>query len=98
MLRFENGNGSCILVEQINIRGQSCENCTALIGQGGQKNYGLHSDSYYPSSFDWEFLPTGRNAFVAPGEDHFGLYECVNPAPRCSSSPSSTTQTWCGGH
>ena len=98
ILRFENGSGSCILVEQINIRGQSCKNCTALIGQGGQKNYGLHSDSYYPSHFHCEFRPTESQRCDSPGEDNFGLYECVNEAHRCSSSPSCTTQTWCGGH
>ena len=98
ILRSANGSGSCILVEQINIRGQSCENCTALISQDGPEKFGLHSDSYYSFYFGCEFRPNGSLPCGDLGEDNFGLYSCVNKAHRCSSSQSSSTQTWCGGH
>ena len=98
ILTFASG-GPCVLVERINIRGQSCENCTAYIYQGGQYNFALHSDSYYSTGRGCEFKPTGGTRCVgSSGEDNFGVYKCVNPAHRCSSSHSSTTQTWFGGH
>ena len=94
ILTFESGDGSCVLVEQINIRGQSCESCTAIFFQGGIYNIPLHIDSYQSSRC--EFLPTGGFPCDGPGEDNFGLYNCANPAHRCSSSQSSTTQSWLG--
>ena len=89
---------SCILLERIDIRGQSCENCTALIVQGGQGDIALHCDSYYSRNADCEFQPTESLPCKKYGEDNFGVYDCANPAHRCSSSQSSTTQSWFGGH
>ena len=87
---------SYILVEQINIRGQSCNNCTAFIFQGSGSKYILHSDSYFFTGPGCEFQPTGGLHCGGLGEDNFDAYLCVNPAHRCFSSPSSTTQTWFG--
>ena len=90
---------SCILLERIDIRGQSCENCTAFIVQGGQWNLALHCDSYYSRVRNCEFQPTGSLPCKKNiGEDDFGVYGCANSAHKCSFSQSSTTQSWFGGH
>ena len=86
----------CLLVEQIDIRGQGCEYCTAFISQGGQWKSPLHSDSYHAQQFNCEFQPSGGKSCNGRGEDNFGLYNCVNEDHRCSASQSSTTQTWFG--
>ena len=90
--------GVCIFVEWINIRGQECKNCTAYLGQGGQYKFSLHSDSYYAGDAGCEFAPNKGLSCSGDGEDNFGFYGCVNPAHRCSSSQSATTQTWFGGN
>ena len=95
ILTYASG-GSCILVEEIDIRGESCKNCTAYIVQNFR--YPLHSDSYYSASRSCEFQPAGSLYCGGKGEDNFGFYDCANPAHRCSSAQSSTTQTWFGGH
>ena len=87
---------SCILVEHINIRGQSCEECTLLIYH--DESASMHTDSYYSTTESCHFKPTGGRSCRGLGEDNFGVYYCVNEAHRCSSSKSSTTQTWLGGH
>ena len=86
----------CLLVEQIDIRGQGCEYCTALISQGGKWKSPLHSDSYYAQRFNCEFQPSGSEYCDDHGEDNFGVYGCVNEDHRCSASQSSTTQIWFG--
>ncbi len=83
-------NGVCIEVEWINIRGQMCKNCTALLYNGGSA---FHSDSYRANSKNCEFKPTDS----VYSEDNFGLYSCINQVHRCTSSQSATTQTWFGG-
>ena len=95
ILTYASG-ASCILVEQIDIRGESCKNCTAHIFQNF--HHSLHSDSYFPASLNCEFQPTGGLYCSGYGEDNFGFYDCANPAHRCSSAQSSTTQTWFGRH
>ena len=98
IITFVNG-GMCILVEWINIRGQECKYCTAFLYQGGQYKDTLHSDSYLAAGhFGCEFTPNKGISCNGPGEDNFGYYACVNPAHRCSSSQSATTQTWFGGN
>ena len=88
--------GLCLLVEQIDIRGQGCRDCTVLISQIFY--HSLHSDSYYSASWNCQFGPTGSLSCDGEGEDTFGVYHCANPAHRCSSAQSSTTQTWLGRH
>ena len=88
----------CIFVEWINIRGQECKNCTAVLIQGGQHKFPLHFDSCYAGGQVCEFRPNNCLPCNGYGEDNFGVYDCVNPAHRCSSSQSATTQTWFGGN
>ena len=95
ILTFKN-SGSCILVERIDIRGESCENCTAIFY--GMSNEALHTDSYSSSRAGCEFKPTGALSCGGKGEDNFGVYVCVIPDHRCSSSQLSTTQAWLGGN
>ena len=85
----------CLIVEWINIRGQSCKQCTAFIAQ--DSNHGLHGDSFYAVTKGCEFQPNKSSYCDGIGEDNFGSYLCINKAHRCSSSPSATTQTWLGG-
>ena len=89
-LEFE----GCMLVERIDVRGQSCQNCTAYIRQTSTKTF--HFDSYYVRHC--QFKPSGgKNCAHIGGEDNFGRYSCVRRSHRCSSSPSATTQIWFGG-
>ena len=86
-------SSNCLWVEWINVRGESCMNCTANVRQ--YLNGIFHFDSYYTG--DCDFKPSGSKSCSGGGEDNFGIYECVNTAHRCSSSPSATTQIWFGG-
>ena len=89
-------NRTCSLVEWIDIRRQSCKQCTAYIVHDSQ--YGLHSDSFHAKSRGCEFQPKeSLPCNNRRGEDNFGLYSCINEHHRCSSSPSATTQIWLGG-
>jgi hypothetical protein len=88
-----NDESKCTVVEWIDIRGQSCKQCNAFVIQSYR--YPLHSDSYHPALKGCEFQPI-ESIDTNGGEDNFGYYGCVNPAHRCTSSPTSTTQTWLG--
>ena len=83
---------TCLRVEWIDVRGESCKNCTAKVHQ--HWNNIFHFDPYQASGCD--FQPSGSKSCAGSGEDNFGFYECVNTAHRCTSSPSATTQTWFG--
>ena len=95
ILTYTSG-GSCILVEQIDLREESCRNCTVLICQNF--HHSLHSDSYFSALSNCEFQPTGSLHCRGYGEDNFGFYGCANSAHMRSSAQSSTTQTWFGRH
>ena len=87
------GSGrTCSYVDYVDVRGQNCAKCTVLIIQHTDNPF--HVDSYHTST-NCEFRPTGSSNC---GEDNFGLYNCINSAHRCSSSPTATTQTWLGGY
>jgi hypothetical protein len=88
----------CLFVEWINIRGQECKNCTAFLYQGGPTKRPLHTDSYFAGDAGCEFWPSMGLYCSGDEEDNFGRYQCVNPAHRCSSSQSATTQIWFGGN
>ena len=77
----------CLLTEFVNVRGDECTNCTVLIGYVGTT---LHMDSYFGPEAGCDFGGGISN------EDNFGFYEVQNPAFRCTSSMSSTTQFWLG--
>jgi hypothetical protein len=62
----------CIFVEWINIRGQECKNCTALLVQGGKHKLALHIDSYYARDRGCEFPPNKGFYCSGKGEDNFG--------------------------
>ena len=95
ILTFKN-NTQCPLVELIDVRGQSCSNCTASLSQW---NYILHSDSFYAANRSCQFRPTGvKRCTGTYTEDNFGYYGCINTAHRCSSSETATTQTWLGSN
>lgn len=95
-------NKSCIEVEYIDIRGQHCSNCTALMIQSHNREHcryilPLHFDSYLSQKTPCDFRPTGNLNFNWKGEDNFGLYDAPNNKHRCSASPNATTQTSFGG-
>ena len=88
-------NDRCTSVENLNIRGDFCSNCSVAITQ--DPNDMLYINNYYNevSSCDWQY-PGGYHICGHFGEFNFGFYECVNTYFRCSSSSSSTTQMWFG--
>lgn len=81
----------CIRYEFVDIRGNRCQNCTVY---SPYKNiYGYHIDSWWDVGCDFTARPGG-----VQDEDNFGHYGTRNDAFRCSSSMTSTTQYWIGGH
>ena len=81
----------CIRYELVDILGNRCENCTVYSPY--EEIYGYHIDSWWDEGCDF----TARRGGVED-EDNFGLYLTQNGAFGCSSSPSSTSQYWIGGH
>ena len=81
-------NGFCLLTEFVNVRGHECFNCTVLTGYSSVVS--LHIDSFYGPTKGCDF------GGGIPDEDNFGVYGTQNPAFRCTSSMSSTTQYWLG--
>ena len=82
------GGGSCVMTEYINIHGNECTDCTVWVAYSSI--YGLHIDHWYSSKAGCD-LTGGINS-----EDSFGFYRDTNPAFRCTSSMSSTSQYWLG--
>ena len=81
----------CLFSEFVNVRGNECTNCTVLSAYSNV--WTLHMDSWFGSSKGCEF--NGLSGAVY-NEDNFGNYEATNPAFRCTSSQSSTSQIWLG--
>ncbi|XP_031564311.1 uncharacterized protein LOC116299733 [Actinia tenebrosa] len=86
------GGFTCARVEYINVRGISCQNCTTHFRQTSV----LHAfvDSGYGLNIGCQW--NGRHGAVRYWCDNFGRYDIINPAHRCPSSLSSTTQWWLG--
>ena len=81
-------NGFCLSTEFVNVHGNECSNCTVWCAYSNP--YSLHLDSWYGAS---------QGCDLSGGiydEDNFGWYYTTNPAFRCTSSASSTTQYWLG--
>ena len=86
------GGHTCARVEYINVRGISCHNCTTHFKQNGNSHPFIDSGR---GDCQWNARQGGVNV----GNnwcDNFGKYVVINPAHRCSSSDSSTTQWWLG--
>ena len=81
-------DGFCLLTEFVNVHGNECVNCTVLAVYSS--SFSLHIDSYFGPHDGCDF---GGGIY---DEDNFGLYTTTNPAFRCISSMSSTTQYWLG--
>ena len=82
-------SGFCLLSEFVNVHGNQCTNCTVLCGYSTQYSLNLDSSSHS--------LSNGCDLSGGIGnEDNFGWYAVTNPAFRCTSSASSTTQYWLG--
>jgi hypothetical protein len=97
VLNFENHHKHspvCSLVDYVNIRGDDCAFCTMILFQVRDK-YTFHTDSAGIGAA-CDFQSSGAELCGGGGEDDFGLYGCVNPAHRCSSSADATTQLWFG--
>ena len=84
----------CLHYEYINIRGISCENCTAATKQG---NFSSWTSNSYKSKTEFGCDLDGSPS-VNGSENNFGQYRLntANSAYRCSSSSASTTQHWLG--
>ena len=83
-------DGFCLLSEFINIRGQECTNCTIWVSY--DHLHSLHVDSSLIGYNLGCQFPDGGTY----DEDNFGQYVVTNPAFRCTSSSSSTSQIWLG--
>ena len=79
----------CIRYEFVDIRGNSCQNCTVYSPYGD--SYAYHIDSWWDVGCDF----TARLGGVVD-EDNFGHYGTRNGEFGCSSSMTSTTQYWIG--
>ena len=90
------GGAKCNEVEFVDVRGYNCEDCKAMVSQQADRHFRIESYFSYKND-NCSFKP--KNSLECEnnlGEDNFGFYLCLNPAHRCSSSPTSTTQTWFG--
>ena len=87
------GPDRCAWYELVNIRGNMCVNCTAYSPYSDQ--FGYHIDSWYGKGLGCDF--DGKPNGGIENEDNFGEYSAINPAFRCSSSSTSTTQYRIGG-
>jgi hypothetical protein len=85
---------TCVKVEYINVRGISCENCTAHFRQDPNTHPFVDSGMGKNKGCEWD----GREGAIHETTycDNFGKYKVLNPAHRCTSSLSSTTQWWLG--
>ena len=82
--------GRCRTYEFLNIRGIECQECTA----GTWQRYQWHiksTDSSLTAGCQFD----GTSGAVSK-EQNFGRYFYANPAHRCSSAQTSTTQHWIG--
>ena len=79
----------CLLTEFFNVHGNECSNCTVFAACG--PGIFLHIDSSLGPHRGCDFGGGIDN------EDNFGFYDTTNPAFRCTSSETSTTQYWLGG-
>ncbi|XP_031558375.1 uncharacterized protein LOC116294844 [Actinia tenebrosa] len=91
------GEFVCARVEYINVRGISCENCTAVLKQLANRHIFVDSAKGFYIGCDWD----GREGAIRKTAqnycNNFGFYDTqYNPAHRCTASQSSTTQWWLG--
>lgn len=87
-----NDSGACTQMEYVDVRGNSCADCSAAWWQNSAKLEAFHLDSSVDTcDFD------GREGSVK-SEDNFGYYVTVNTKFRCSVSETSTTNFWLGGY
>ena len=73
---------ACVQVEYINVRGYECSKCTVSCRQYA---YQLTVGSMQQCAFSPPNKPACDPSFR---EDAFGIYGCVSPQHRCSSSPT----------
>ena len=85
------GANFCLLSEFLNIRGNECTNCTVVSAY--KPTNSLHCDSWFSSLEGCDFDGQSGGVF---DENNFGEYGPTNPAFRCTSSVSSTSQFWLG--
>ena len=82
-------DGQCVRVQRMTITGYTCKFCDVHMIQSNE----------LPLHFDGDkSIECGFNEFPYHGntqqKDYFGNYNNIDPVHRCSSSSSSTTQTW----
>ena len=89
--------GQCVPVQRIAITGYICKDCRAHMVQS--KELPLHFYGKASIACGFKKFPQDGQTFCSDNEtqeDYFGNYNCTNPFHKCSSSSSSTTQTWLG--
>lgn len=94
------GKSTCAKVKYINIRGQSCSDCTTHFRQDSSRH--AYVDSGYGENLgcSWTAQEGGIKGDTGLGfiswDDNFGYYLVRNMDHRCSSTSASTTQWWLG--
>lgn len=91
---FHTWDWECKRFEYLNIRGFECHNCTTLTKQKSGKAWVTVSYVSKESGCNFD----GQQGSFVTDENNSGRYRprTVNPAHRCSASPTSTTQYWFG--
>ena len=91
---------SCQKVTYVNIRGSSCTDCTILIAQDDNIDFGIAS--YYSEHGIKPKCDFVNSPGVKDNEGSFGLFtneggiNNINTGHRCSAGPAATTQYWFG--
>lgn len=95
------GGSACNQADFLDIKGESCVNCTTVFYQNDQANGMLHIGHYWGRQFGCSFDSINIEYQCSGSEERarfLGLYSlCSDPALRCTETSSSTTQIWFGG-
>lgn len=90
------GDGVCLKVEYVNIRGHQCAECTARWSHYVD-GFPAHIDSFHVDA-GCKLDASQGAVSVEGGEDNFGFYYGINNKFRCTSDGNSTTNWWFGGY
>lgn len=86
------GTGACTRMEFLDIRDNSCVNCTAAWWQDTNRPESFHLD------FSLDICEFDAREGSVKSENNFGYYVTVNPQFRCSADDAATTNFWLGSY
>lgn len=88
--------GECVPVQRLSISQHWCQPCNVHMIQTKELPLHFHAAKSSTICGSGQFTVVERNVCNEPEQNYFGNYNCINPSHKCSSSLSSTTQTWLG--